>query len=111
MDTLLPWQQKQVLITLLLEGIRTSYLMHTFLEVTAISGISCCHGYLVTMTTEAGICNITVGRYKNFKVFHIFNSIIWVQFYSPGASIIMGLHYYHIMLDLCEMNSVFEGIC
>ena len=22
----------------------------------------------------------------------------------------MGLHYYHIMLDFCEMNSVFEGI-
>ena len=33
-----------------------------------------------------------------------------VQFYSPGASIIMGLHYYHIMLDFCEMNSVLEGI-
>ena len=33
-----------------------------------------------------------------------------VQFYSPGASIIMGLHYCHIMLDFCEMNSVFEGI-
>ena len=23
---------------------------------------------------------------------------------------IMGLHYYHIMLDFCGMNSVFEGI-
>ena len=33
-----------------------------------------------------------------------------VQFYSPGASIIMGLHYCHIMLDFCDMNSVFEGI-
>ena len=33
-----------------------------------------------------------------------------VQFYSPGASIIMGLHYCHIMLDFCEMSSVFEGI-
>ena len=43
-------------------------------------------------------------------MFHIFNSISWVQFYSPGASIIMGLYYYHIMLDFCEMNSVFEGI-
>ena len=32
-----------------------------------------------------------------------------VQFYSPGASIIMGLHY-HIMLDFCEMNSVLGGI-
>ena len=32
-----------------------------------------------------------------FKVFHIFNSIFWVQFYSPGASIIMGLHYYALI--------------
>ena len=45
-----------------------------------------------------------------FKVFHIFNTIFWVQFYSPGGSIIMGLNYYHIMLDVCEMNSIFEGI-
>ena len=43
-------------------------------------------------------------------MFHIFNSIFLVQFYSPGASIIMSLHYYHIMLDFCEMNGVFEGI-
>ena len=35
MDTLLPWQQKQVLITLQFEGIRTSYLVHSFLETTA----------------------------------------------------------------------------
>ena len=41
----------------------------------------------------------------------IFSTVFfWVQFYSPGASVIMGLHYYHIMLDFCEMNSVFEGI-
>ena len=33
-----------------------------------------------------------------------------VQFYSRGSSIIMGLHYCHIMLDFCERNSVFEGI-
>ena len=64
MDTLLPWQQKQVLITLLFEGIRTSYLVHTFLEGTEISGISCCYGYFVTMATEAGTYNIAVGRYK-----------------------------------------------
>ena len=41
----------------------------------------------------------------------IFSTVfIWVQFYSPGASVVMGLHYYHIMLDFCEMNSVFGGI-
>ena len=29
------------------------------------------------------------------------------EFYSPGTfSIIMGLHYCHIMLDFCEVNSV-----
>ena len=31
-------------------------------------------------------------------------------YYSPGASIIMGLHYCHITLDFCEMNSVFKDI-
>ena len=41
----------------------------------------------------------------------IFSTVFfWVQFYSPGASMIMGLHYYHIMLDFCELNSVFKGI-
>ena len=43
-------------------------------------------------------------------MFHMFNIIFWTKFYSPGTSIIMGLHYYHIMLDFCKMNSVFEGI-
>ena len=36
----------------------------------------------------------------------MFNSIFWFQFYSSCASIIMGLHYCHIMLDFCEVNSV-----
>ena len=41
----------------------------------------------------------------------IFSTVFfWVQFYSPSASIIMGLHYYHIRLDFWEINSVFEGI-
>ena len=41
----------------------------------------------------------------------IFSTVFFgVQFYSPGASVIMGLHYYHIMLEFCEMNSVFEDI-
>ena len=38
----------------------------------------------------------------------IFSTVFFcVQFYSPGASIITGLYYYRIMLDFCEMNSVF----
>ena len=60
MDILLPWQQKRVLKTLLFEGIRTSYLVRTFLEATAISGIACCYGYLVTLATETGAYNIAV---------------------------------------------------
>ena len=36
MDTMLPWQQKHVLVTLLLEGIGT--LVHINFEATAISG-------------------------------------------------------------------------
>ena len=43
-------------------------------------------------------------------MFYIFNSIFGGQFYSPGASTIMGLYYCHIKFDFCEMNSVFEGI-
>ena len=58
MVILLPWQQKHALITLLFEGIRTSYLLHTVLEAKAISGITCCYGYLVTMVTKAGAYNI-----------------------------------------------------
>ena len=58
MDALLLWQQKQVLVTLLFEGIRTSYLVHIFLEATSISGIICCHGHLVTMATEASAYKI-----------------------------------------------------
>ena len=64
MDTLLPCQQKQVLITLLFEGIRTSFLVHTFLKATAISGIPCCYGYLVILATEAGGYNIALKIYK-----------------------------------------------
>ena len=37
-----------------------------FLVPTAVSGITCCYGYLVTMATEADTYNIAVGRYKNF---------------------------------------------
>ena len=55
-----------MLITLLFEGISTSYSVHTSLELTAISGITCCYGYLVTMATEVGAYNIAVGMYKNF---------------------------------------------
>ena len=32
-----------------------------------------------------------------------------VQFYAPGTSVIMVLHYYHIVLNFCQMNSVLEG--
>ena len=33
-----------------------------------------------------------------------------VFFNSPGASVIMGLHYYHMMLEFRQMNSVFDSI-
>ena len=35
------------------------------------------------------------------KCFILSTVFFWVQLYSPVASIIMGLHYYHIMLDFC----------
>ena len=40
------------------------------------------------------------------KCFICSTVFFWFQFYSPGASIIMGLHYCHFMLDFCEVNSV-----
>ena len=72
LDILLPWQQKHPLITLLFEGIRTSYLLDTFLEATAISGISCCCGYLVTMTTRAGAYNIVFEGIRTSYLVHTF---------------------------------------
>ena len=40
-------------------------------------------------------------------MFYTFNSIFWVQFYARGTSVIMGINYYHIVLNFCQMNSVF----
>ena len=57
MDTLLPWQHNQVLIALMFEGIKT-FIFGA--HIPAISGITCCYGYLVTMATEAGAYNIAV---------------------------------------------------
>ena len=68
MDILLPWQQKHALITLLFEGIRTSYLLHIFLEATAISGISCFYGYLVTMATKASAYSIAFHNIFSYLV-------------------------------------------
>ena len=61
---------------------------------------------LVTAAVFFGLLN------KNciLKCFIFAMVFLGVQFYSPGASIIMSLHYCHIMLDFCKMNSVFEGI-
>ena len=50
--------KRHALITLLFESIRTSYLLHTFLKATAISGISCFYGYLVTTATKASAYSI-----------------------------------------------------
>ena len=36
MDTLFPWKHKHTILGLLLEGMPTSYLVHTFLETTVI---------------------------------------------------------------------------
>ena len=40
------------------------------------------------------------------KCFICSTVFFWFQFYSPCASIIMGLHFCHIMFDFCEVNSV-----
>ena len=40
------------------------------------------------------------------KCFICSTVIFWFQFYSPGYSITIGLHYCLIMLDFCKVNSV-----
>ena len=51
---------KDTFITLAFEGIRTSYLIHIGLLAMAIYGITHCYGNLVTMATEACVCNFAV---------------------------------------------------
>ena len=51
---------KDTFITLAFEGIRTSYLAHIGLLAMAIYGITHCYGNLVTMATEACVCNFAV---------------------------------------------------
>ena len=43
-------------------------------------------------------------------MFHIFNSIFLVQFYAPSTSVITVLHYYNIVVNFCQMNSILEDI-
>ena len=51
---------KDTFITLAFEGIRTSYLVHIGLLAMAIYGITHCYENLVTMATEACVCNFAV---------------------------------------------------
>ena len=72
MDTLLPWQQKQVLITLLFEHIRASYLVYTLREATAISGITCCYGYLVTWQQKQMLITLRFEGIRTSYLVHTF---------------------------------------
>ena len=44
-----------------------------------------------------------------FKCFIFLTVLFLVQFYAPGTSVITVLHYYHILLNFCQMNSVSGG--
>ena len=48
MDTMLSWQQKHVLVTLLFEGIGTLSLVHIHFEATAIPDIICSYGHFLS---------------------------------------------------------------
>ena len=52
--------KKDTFITLTFEGIRTSHLVHICLRALAIYGITCCYGNLVTMATEACVCDFAI---------------------------------------------------
>ena len=43
------------------------------------------------------------------KCFIFLAVFCWVQFYAPGTSVITVFHYYHIVLNFCQMNKVFGG--
>ena len=45
-----------------------------------------------------------------FKCFIFLTVFLEVQFSAPGASVIKVLHYYHTVLNFCQMNSALEGI-
>ena len=66
METLLPWQQGHMLISLLFEGKWTSHLVHRSLEATATHALTCSHGNPVTMATETYLLNFAVWRLINF---------------------------------------------
>ena len=85
------------------------------------------HFISFTSTPGGGFCVVTerdqrsifrVLNFENLYFFWLLNKscilkrfiLSKVFFNSPGASIIMGLHYYRLMLEFREMNSVFEGI-
>ena len=78
----------QVLITLLFEGIRTSYLVHTFLEATAISGIPCCYGYLVILATEIGAYNMLFESIQTSYLVQMFLEVLEIS----GISCCYGHH-------------------
>ena len=52
METLLPWQQRQMLTSLLFESKWISYLVQRSFQTTAIHHMICCTGNLVTMATK-----------------------------------------------------------
>ena len=100
MDTLLPCQQKQVLITLLFEDIRTSFLVHTFLKATAISGIPCCYGYLVILATEAGGYNIAVEDIQTSYLLQMFLEVLVIYGISCGYG-----HNVTMATEACTCNN------
>ena len=51
-EILLPWQQKHTVLALLSEGIETSHLVELSTEATAMNGLTCNYGNLVSMATE-----------------------------------------------------------
>ena len=65
---------------------------------------------LYFLGTGYSCCIFRVVKLKLFfKVFHVFNTILGPALFTRCFNN-HGLHYYHIMLDFCEMNTVFDGI-
>ena len=88
---------KDIFITLTFEGIGFSYLVHIYLLAMAIFSITCYYGNLLTMATEAYVCNFAVCRYMK-SLFGI--QIPWGNSY-PSYDLLLWKPCYHDNRGTC----------
>ena len=88
----------------------TETVYHHFIEQYILLGFEFRESVFFWVLVTAAVFFGLLNKSCILKCFIFSTEFFWVQCYSPSASIIMDLHYYHIVLDFCEMNNVSEGI-